>query len=247
MVSVDRAVRMLQQGVEEVRSALADRRPAGAAYARVERLVAASQRIEWVRRPVVGGSDLQVVVLEGDAPPQLNADATFQANRDTDGRVRVYVRRRPYTSAWAAMSLFHELDHVLDHLEGVWLSPDNISESDWWAGEARAYHREALLIDTVIAEGRLLPALDSLADQGLNQLLGRDSDDVGGTLYADVVPPRRRHRQGDYERGARNVALAFAAVLATAAKPGRLDKVEDLSAHGRDLRRAAERWGFSGV
>lgn len=244
-VSVDRATRNLQQGVVEVQRAFAAGSPTGAAYDRVGRLVEASVNITWVagaaRR---GGPDLQVVVLDGEPPAHLNADATFQANRDADGGVRVYVQRRSYTPLWAAVSLFHELDHVLDYLEGVWPNPESISESDWWAGEARAYHREALLIDLAVAGGRLVPALDTLAARGLDLLLDGDPEDIGSTVYSEVVPARLRRGQEFHERGARNTALAFAAVLAATVTPESLNHVADLSSSGQELRRAAVQWGY---
>lgn len=247
-VSANRTLRVLQQGVNEVQRAVAARRPAGVAYARVQRLIDASRQIAWMTGSAPrGGPELQVIILDGAPPSHLNSDATFQANKDGDGNVRVYVQRRSYTPLWAGMSLFHELAHVLDYLENVWRDPNSIDVSEMWAGEARAYHSEALLIDTVIADGRLLPALDELSMQGLARLLTRGIDDIGSTLHNDVVPPRHRRGQEDRERGARNVALAFAAVLATGAVPRRLEDVEDLSGLGETLRHAAETWGFPGL
>jgi len=246
MSSVERTIRDLQVGVGVVQTALAAGQRVGVAYKRVERIADASRQIAWVAAMgnyvPSGGPDVQVVVLEGQPFEPLDRDATFQANEDRDGRTRIYVQCRPYTALWAAIALFHELDHVLDHLDGTW--PAKATSADWWNAEARAYHREALIIDVVVG-GTLLPLLDKLARAGLPALLARNSDDIGHTLYWEAFPARLRSpAKGIYERGARNAALAMAAVVAAEAAPRSLtDMGESLA--GREVRRAAEAWGFS--
>lgn len=158
---------VLRQGVETVQQAIESMECSGVGYQRVTRLIEASRRITWAYEQdgdiraaeACTVTEIQVVVLGGAPHLGMNPNSTFQTREEADGYTRVYVQRRPYTPSWAGIVLFHELDHVLDHLDGTW--PLRATTENWWDAEARAYHREALLIDAG-SGGRLLPILTNL-------------------------------------------------------------------------------------
>lgn len=137
----------------------------------------------------------------------------------------------------------HELDHALDHLDGAW-AEDGGSDA-WWQAEARAYHREALVIDAV-AGGRLLPALTKLAERESSRPLQQmDLARLGSTTYDGVFPGASSEvPASEFERDTRAVALGFGAVLATACHPTSLADVADVSQHSAVVRAAAKTWGF---
>ena len=241
---------VLRRGVETVRQAVETSPREGVGYDRLDRLVDASRRITWTYEEKGSifaaedtvATDVQVTVLGEGSPPGLDETSTFQAQEDDDGYTRIYVRRRSFTPTWAGIVLFHELDHVLDHLDGVW--PSDATPEDWWAAEARAYHRELLVVDAVTS-GRLLPAVDALVStKGLDQLLERQPEDLAGELYREAFPASRRQPPAsEPERWVRSAALAMGLVVAASAYPAQPPEVPASNA-AADLRRAAATWGW---
>ena len=138
---------------------------------------------------------------------------------------------------------FHELGHVLEHVEGA--SPLTASGEDWWNAEARAYHRDALIIDAV-SGGRLLPALAGLAAaHSTSDLVGRDPEKLSENLYWQAFGGRSPDPpKSSSERWARSASLALGAIVATAAHPVSLADSSESSA-GPELRQAATAWGWS--
>lgn len=256
MTSIERVFSVLREGVETVQRAIDSMECSGVGYERVMRLVEASRRITWAYEQ--GGAiyaaetgvvtDVQVAVLGGSPPTGVGLDtnSTFQTREVGDGYTRIYVRRRPYTPTWAGIVLFHELDHLLDHLHMTW--PRVATREDWWAAEARAYHREVLIIDAV-SGGGLLPILSELVSgTNLDELLGRQPHDLGDDLYRHAFPAGiREPAASQSERWARTAGLALGATVTTAdAYPTSLvDLVE--STAGPQLRRAARLWGWGTV
>lgn len=250
MTSTDRMLTVLRRGVETVQQAVEALAQDGVGYDRLDRLMDVSRRITWTYEE--NGSvfaaedtvatDVQVTVLGEGSPPGLDATSTFQTQEDDDGYTRIYVRRRPFTPTWAGIVVFHELDHVLDHLDGVW--PSDATPEDWWAAEARAYHRELLVIDAV-AGGRLLPAVNALVStRGLDELLERQPDDLAGELYRETFPASlRQPPASEPERWVRSAALAMGLVVAASAHPVQPPEIAASNA-AADLRRAAATWGW---
>ena len=244
---------MLKRGIETVQRALATHSTNGDGYDRVHQLVDLSGQITWIYlhgTELIAAedttvSDVQVVVINDEIPLGLNQDVTFQTREEDGGTVRIYVQRRPFTSTWAGIALFHELDHVLDHLDGSW--PSNATSDDWMAAEARAYHREALVIDAV-SGGNLLPALAELtAKRTMGELLALGADEVSSDLYRRSFTGRLREpHQSESERGARAAAFAFGAVVAAHASPVSLMNLTTSSA-GSAVRDAAAHWGVGQV
>jgi hypothetical protein len=252
VVSSKKTLTVLQRGVEIVRQAIEADTRVGVGYARVQRLAELSRRITWAY--VVGNgvyaadgtaatNEVQVAILQGPPPARLNQDATFQAHEGDDGFPRIYVQPRRYTATWAGIVLFHELDHVLDRLDGA-ASLSGAGE-DWWNAEARAYHHVALIIDAV-SGGRFLPALAGLAAvRSVSDLVDCDPEHLSEDLYRQAFggrvpePPRSAP-----EGWARSASLVFGAVVATHAHPVSLADLTESSA-GPELRRAAETWGWS--
>jgi hypothetical protein len=254
LVSSQRTLSVLRRGADIVRRAVAAGTPFGAGHHQVVRVVQLSQRITWAY--TVGNAvyaadrsnvttDVQVAVIEGAPPATLNRDATFQAHQGDDGFPRIYVQPRRYTVTWAGIVLFHWLGRVLEHLEGV--TPLGASGEDWWNAEARAYHRDALIIDAV-SGGRLLPALAGVAaSETIPDLLGRDPDKLSDNLYWQAFGGRSPDPpKSTPERWARSASLIFGAVVATHAHPVSLADLSESSA-GPELRQAATAWGFSPV
>jgi len=250
VTSTDRMLTVLRRGVETVQQAVESGPQEGDGYDRVRRLLKVSRRITWTYEE--GGSvyaaedttatDVQVTVLGGALPPGLDPNSTFQTREEDDGYTRVYVQRRPYTPTWAGIVLFHEFDHVLDHLDGTW--PRQATTEDWWDAEARAYHRELLVIDAV-AGGRLLPILSGLVStSGVNELISRQPDDLSSDLYRQAFPARLREAPAsEPERWVRSAAFALGAIVAADAHPASPRDVRESGA-GPELRRAAGAWGW---
>lgn len=251
VVNAKKALTVLQRGVNIVRRAVDGSTHVGAGYNEVERLAELSQRITWAYTVGDGvyaadgstaTSDVQVAVVDGAAPASLKQNAIFQAHQGYDGFPRIYVLPRRCTATWAGILLFHELGPVLEHLEGA--SPLRSSGDDWWNSEARAYHRDALIIDAV-SGGLLLPALGNLANTcSTFDVIGRDPDELSENLYWHAFGGRVPDpAKSTTERWARSAALAFGAVVATAAHPVSLADLPRSSA-GPELQRAASVWGW---
>jgi hypothetical protein len=253
VVSTKKTLTVLQRGVDIVRRAIEADSRVGVAYDRVHRLADLSQRITWAY--VVGkgvyaadgtaaSTVVQVAVLDGPPPPRLNQDATFQAHQGDDGFLRIFVQPRRYTATWAGIVLFHELDHVLDSLDGA--TPLSSAGEDWWNAEARAYHRVALIIDAV-SGGRFVPAVTGLAaTRSVSDLVDCDPEQLGEDLYRQAFGGRVPEPPKSAPEGwARSASLVFGAVVATHAYPVSLADLTESSA-GPTLRLAAEAWGWSG-
>ncbi len=251
VVNAKKTLTVLQRGVNIVRRAVDGSTHVGAGYNEVERLAELSQRITWAYTVGEGvyaadgstaTSDVQVAVVDGAPPASLNTDAMFQAHQGYDGFPRIYVLPRRCTATWAGILLFHELGHVLEQLEGA--SPLRSSGDDWWNSEARAYHRAALIIDAV-SGGLLLPALGNLASTySTYELVGRDPDELSENLYWHAFGGRVPDpAKSTTERWARSAALAFGAVVATAARPVSLADLPRSTA-GPELQLAANVWGW---
>jgi hypothetical protein len=251
VVNAKKALSVLQRGVTIVRRAVDGSTHVGAGYNEVERLAELSQRITWAF--IVGNgvyaadgstatSDVQVGVVDGAPPASLNQGAIFQAHQGYDGFPRIYVLPRRCTATWAGVLLFHELGHVLEHLEGA--SPLRSAGDDWWNSEARAYHRDALIVDA-LSGGRLLPALSKLAaTSSASDLIGRDPDELSENLYWHAFGGRVPDpAKSTTERWARSATLAFSAVVTAAAHPVSLADLPRSSA-GPELQRAATVWGW---
>ncbi len=244
-------IQRLKLGVEGVQEALMRTDLQRIGYHRLASLLKASQRITWAYE-LDGGiyavdedapvTSVQVAVLCGEVPARLNRHATFQVQQDDDAITRVYVRPRPYTPTWAGILLFHELDHVVDHLDGTW--PATPSADDWWSAEARAYHREALVIDA-ITNGGLLPVLLEIAsNQTVDRLTSEDPLDLGQRLYSQTFPAElQQPPASEKELYARAAAFAMAAVVAIDAHPVSLADLA-ISGAGENLHVAAQAWGW---
>lgn len=251
MISPEATLTVLRRGVDLVQEAVDSFSSVGQAWDRVRRLVETSHHITWayvedgtvVAVENTRVTEVQVAVL-ARGPDDLDLRSTFQTLEGDDGVPRVYVRRRPFTAAWAGIVLFHELDHVLDHLEGTW--PAQPTVDDWWEAEARAYHREALVIDAV-CEGRFLMAIrDLAATHALTDLFDRDPHELASDLLRQSVSPSiSESARSEAERWTRSAAVAMAAVVAVAAHPVGLADLPS-SASGSEVRRAAAAWGWSG-
>jgi hypothetical protein len=252
LVNAKKALTVLQHGVQIVRRAVDGGTRVGAGHDQVHRLAGFSQHITWAY--VVGNGvyaadrsaatgDVQVAVIDGVPPPGLDRDAAFQARRGEDSSLRIYVQPQRFTDTWAGIVLFHELGHVLEHLAGV--SSLAATGPDWWNAEARAYHRDALIIDA-LSGGRFLPALTRLtADHSIADLIGRDPDDLSENLYWHAFGGRFPDpARSTAERWARSATLVFGAVIAMDAHPVSLADLSESSA-GPELRRAATVWGWN--
>ena len=242
----------LSQGATLVQQALSKRDLTVDGYSRIAEILDASHQITWayvdaggaIRRVGNGPvTEIQVVLLGDAAPPGLDGASSFQTNTDDDGGTRVYVRSIYCTPRWAGAVLFHELEHVIDHRDGVF--PSDPRPEDWWAEEARAYVHEALVLDAVCG-GSLLPRLDALCREvDARSLLELSPVELSVRLQREAFPPAARTAAASSaEEHLRAAALSMAAVLAVEASPGPLATF-DASGAGMALRRAATAWGWA--
>lgn len=181
-------------------------------------------------------TDVWLVLFPNRELGDLDGSAAFQTVPYEDGTLRLNVRAVSFTPLWAGLGLFHELSHIHDFRSGA--EPREPSTEQHLRGEARAYHLEAVLLDSLAGQGLSAALAPKLRTPLTPEELANER---GASLSAEVeratASPGLPPPGSDSEAGVRDVAHRIAALLAFHFEEADLLKIEHPEAAASGLRR----------
>lgn len=102
-----------------------------------------------------GTGEFLLVIVPDNQTHQLSNPSSFQVSWRKS--ITIFVRTVPLTSTWAALGLFHELNHALEY--GTGREPKDSSRSQFMEGEVRSFLFEIALADA-LSDGRFLAIVE---------------------------------------------------------------------------------------
>lgn len=220
-ISVERAHRILLQGAELVGSVVDELPDDSAVLERAQNVRDLLTDLTWCQSSRGSAqvlhdqrlTDVLLVLFPNRELGHLGHSAAFQAAPNEDGTLRLNVRAVSFTPLWAGLGLFHELSHIHDFRSDV--EPREPSTEQYLEGEARAYHLEAVLLDT-LAAGRLSAALALKLHTPLTpeELATERGASLSSELERATAKPGQPPPGSNCEAGVRDVAHRIAALLA---------------------------------
>lgn len=247
MIGADRALVALQRGSAQIADLW---RSSGRKHRRIEEIRDLAEAVawgisddgqEWVQESGPVDAEARVVVLVNPPAPGTGiVNATFQASPGFQGDSipTVYVFPCGFTTLWAGILLWHELDHALEYRDGD--SVFGESDADWYSAEGRAHRHEAALVDAITG-GRFVSEIEKT---DLDSLLRRHPEDVASGLYRTLPAHLRETPLSDQEVGNRCGSLAMSAAMVAATAPQSVTDDTVTLDLGPAYQRANDAWSF---